>query len=446
MKSPGRRNFIRKTAAISAVAFLDPVHLLSVKPDEGQIDKWRAMKTDPVRELIKGKPDPDQIMTLFPGQYGEPAFDPAIIQDGISNLKTTPEINTGYPYLDLSIKTGLAHIDATFQGDHPKYGVGTYGQAEHDGFPPVIISTVDALSAWGMNDRAKQLFAYWLANFVKDDGTFNYYGPSVSEYGQILHTATILEERAGSAGWLEAGFPKLNLVAEYLLHLISAAFNGDGLIAGIPEADTRDQVAEYFHNNAWVVRGLVQWIRLCTRMKASPSSPVSLVWNLLRKLKQNTLSAILAKWPSYTSSWWLPARLGNNPKPLSLTDGEEASYTNYRYWPELLSSGILPAEQANRVVDARLNGGGQFCGMTRFMEGLDDWPLTDYLYAIWSLGRNDDFLLSLFGHIAYHQCREHLTAFEQFNFPGDPNGSKRADYCLPCQLVAARAGRLLNKS
>ena len=115
---------------------------------------------------------------------------------------------------------------------------------------------MDALSAWGMNDRAKQLFTYWLANFVKDDGTFNYYGPSVSEYGQILHTATILEERAGSAGWLEAGFPKLNLVAEYLLHLISAAFNGNGLIAGIPEADTRDKVAEYFHNNAWVVRVL----------------------------------------------------------------------------------------------------------------------------------------------------------------------------------------------
>ena len=48
MKSPGRRNFIRKTAAISALAFLDPVHLFSGKPEESQIDKWRAMKIDPV--------------------------------------------------------------------------------------------------------------------------------------------------------------------------------------------------------------------------------------------------------------------------------------------------------------------------------------------------------------------------------------------------------------
>jgi hypothetical protein len=29
---------------------------------------------------------------------------------------------------------------------------------------------------------------------------------------------------------------------------------------------------------------------------------------------------------------------------------------------------------------------------------------------------------------------------------GNPDGSKRADYCLPCQLVAARAGRFINKS
>jgi hypothetical protein len=101
---------------------------------------------------------------------------------------------------------------------------------------------------------------------------------------------------------------------------------------------------------------------------------------------------------------------------------------------------------ANRLVNARLNGGGQFCGITRFLKWLDDWPLTDYLYALWALGRKYDFMISMYGHIAYHQCEGHLTAFEQISFPGDPDGSKRADYCLPCQLVAARAGRLINKA
>ena len=80
--------------------------------------------------------------------------------------------------------------------------------------------------------------------------------------------------------------------------------------------------------------------------------------------------------------------------------------------------------------------------MTRFADHLDDWPLADYLYGLWSLGRKSDFLLSLYGHVAYHQAEGHLTAYEQVSFPP---GRARADYCLPCQLVAARAARLLQK-
>jgi hypothetical protein len=71
--------------------------------------------------------------------------------------------------------------------------------------------------------------------------------------------------------------------------------------------------------------------------------------------------------------------------------------------------------------------------------------LNEYLQGLWRLGRKKDFLVSLYGHIAYHQCLDHFTAYEQVSFPGDPQGSKKADYCLPCQLVAARAGRVLNR-
>jgi len=73
--------------------------------------------------------------------------------------------------------------------------------------------------------------------------------------------------------------------------------------------------------------------------------------------------------------------------------------------------------------------------MTRF-EG----PLDDYLSGLWALGRRDDFLLSLYGHVADHQAEGHLTAYEQVTFPP---GKKKADYCLPCQLVAAQAARRL---
>jgi hypothetical protein len=468
MSKIDRRYFIRNTAALSTMALISPSFAFSKNEDGNQVEKWQRMMKDPVYDMIKGKPDLDQILGLFPRPQGPMAFDPRVIQTNIKKLKTVPEINTGHPFLDLSIKTSLAHIDATFQGDHPKYGVGVYGRIEHDGFPPIIIAAVDALSAWGINIRAAQLFHYWLTNFVKEDGTFDYYGPSISEYGQLLHTATILEERAGGKGWLEDGSSKLNLIAEYLLQLVSSASNEDGLISGVPEADTRDQVAKYFHNNAWAVKGLEQWVKLCEKTRSNPSTSIEIIRKASQKLKKDTLTAIRKTWPADPCDWWLPARTGEIARPRYLTiafaelkfdsssnkfpssrelaKGNEASYTNYRYWPELLSSGILPEDMANRLVNARLNGGGQFCGMTRFLDWLDDWPLTDYLYALWSLGRKDDFLLGLYGHIAYHQCEGHLTAYEQMSFPGDPQGSKRADFCLPCQLVAARVGRLINKS
>ena len=70
-----------------------------------------------------------------------------------------------------------------------------------------------------------------------------------------------------------------------------------------------------------------------------------------------------------------------------------------------------------------------------------DWPLAEYLNELWALGRTNDFLLSLYGHVAYHQAQDHLMAYEQVSFPP---GTKKADYCLPCQLVAARAARRLN--
>ncbi|HOI79657.1 MAG TPA: hypothetical protein PLI30_08640 [Petrimonas sp.] len=446
MKNIDRRSFIRNTATASTFAIIAPSLVIPAKDVGEQVEKWQRMMKDPAYEMLNGKPDLDRILGLFPRPQGKPAIDPRVIQANVKKLKTVPEINTGHPYLDLSIKTGLAHIDATFQGDHPKYGVGVYSQVEHDGFPPTIIAAVDALSAWGVNVRASRLFNYWLTNFVKDDGTFDYYGPSISEYGQLLHTATTLEERAGGRGWLNEGLPKLNLIAEYLLRLISSASKENGLISGVPEADTRDQVDIYFHNNGWIVKGLERWINLCEKTRYAPSTSVGIIMKAAQKLKADTLTAIRKTWPDDPCDWWLPVQLGELVRPRYVTETREASYTNYRYWLELLSSGILPSDLANRLVNARLNGGGQFCGATRFMDWLDDWPLTEYLYGLWTLGRKDDFLLSLYGHIAYSQCEGHLTAYEQMSFPGDPQGSRRADYCLPCQLVAARAGRLINKS
>ncbi|MBN1671476.1 MAG: hypothetical protein JXR37_10610 [Kiritimatiellae bacterium] len=410
------------------------------------VEAWLAMREDPVRaDLLRqgAKPDLDVILSLFPRTQGERAFNADVIAGNIERLTPTPAIDTGHPLLDLSVKTGLAFIDATFQGDHPKYGVDTYGRNAHDGFPPTILAAVDALSAWGLNTRATRLFRYWLLNFVKADGAIRYYGPAISEYGQLLHTAALLAERAGTDGWWADGYPALDRMAEYLLRLRAEAEADDGLIPGSPEADTRKEIGKYFHNNGWVVKGLQRWAALCAAQGVTPTTPADRVADVAAALARDTLAAIERTWPEDPDDWWLPPRTEPVERPASLTSTRTASYTNYRYWPELLSSGLLPEEAANRVVAARLRAGGQFCGMTRFSDRLDDWPLADYLYGLWALGREEDFLLSLYGHVAYHQAEGHLTAYEQVSFPP---GVARAAYCLPSQLVAARAARLLNAS
>jgi hypothetical protein len=86
------------------------------------------------------------------------------------------------------------------------------------------------------------------------------------------------------------------------------------------------------------------------------------------------------------------------------------------------------------ILEARGGGSGWLTG------GFSRLNLMEYLYSLRLLGITNDFLISLYDHIAYNQCEGHLTTYEQFNFPGDPEGSRKADYCLPCQFVAAKAG------
>jgi len=381
---------------------------------------WLTSVTDPVRVALArtgSKPDLNHILGLFEPSGGEPAFDRNVIAGNAERLKTVPDVATGHPFLDLSVRTALAHIDATFQGDHPKYGVREYGQNCHDGFPPVIIASIDALSAWGLHGRAIQLFRYWLLNLVRDDGWIRYRGTSLSELGQLLNTAAILAERAGPGGWLTDGAVALDRIAGALLELLAQG-GPDGLIRGVPEDDEKDKPGRYFHNSAWASRGLARWADLAARCGVRTAAGEERLHRASRQLAENTVAAIRRTWPADPADWWLSPQLEAVERPCGRVCANRiGSYTNYRYWPELLSSGVLPADLANRVVEARLLGGGQFCGMTRFMDWLDDWPLAEYLAGVWALGRRDDFLLSLYGHVAYHQAREHLTAYEQVTFP-----------------------------
>jgi hypothetical protein len=130
-----RRDFLKQCTVFWPAMLLAP-RIISSEGTNRVREDWLKMQHDPVRALFSGPPDLDRILGLYPRTTGEPAFDPAEMEKKAQALRIHPAIATGHAFLDRSVRVGLAHIDATFQGDHPKYGVGTYAQPIHDGFPP----------------------------------------------------------------------------------------------------------------------------------------------------------------------------------------------------------------------------------------------------------------------------------------------------------------------
>ncbi|MEN6386758.1 MAG: hypothetical protein ABFD79_16385 [Phycisphaerales bacterium] len=410
-----------------------------------KVSQWQAAMKDPFREklLPVGKDFPEKVKSCAEPIRDEPVFDPDMISKMAEKIVLPANIVFPHPMLERVVRVGLAHIDATFKGNHPKYGAGIYSHDCHDGFPPVIVSTIDALTLWGLIPRAEELFEYWFNTFVRPDGTISYRGTSLSEVGMLLTSVCRLLVRGANAEWLKKNFDKINLLVKFLRDLISAT-GPNRLLFGVPEDDERGNPATYFHNNAWVVRGLKDWSFVIGKY-LNQKQIASVIQQEATQLQKLLIEVITEVWPKDASDWWLRAtieKVDGEPaeRPAQITATRFSSYVNYRYWPELMSSGVLPKELMERIVKARLNCGGQFCGTTRFEDHLDDWPLAEWLEGLWNLGLYDDFKLCLWGHIYYHQAEGHLTAYEQVVFPPGKQ-YKFAAYCLPCQLVAVRAAR-----
>ncbi|MBO3803339.1 MAG: hypothetical protein JTT11_05615, partial [Candidatus Brockarchaeota archaeon] len=106
---------------------------------------WLSSLVDPFRDwlLEEWRDLPGRISKCAPPLEGEPAFEPELIDRKARELKLPSEARFGHPLLERAVRVGIAHIDATFVGDHPKYGVGTYSKSQHDSFPPTIIAAVD---------------------------------------------------------------------------------------------------------------------------------------------------------------------------------------------------------------------------------------------------------------------------------------------------------------
>lgn len=344
-----------------------------------------------------------------------------------------------HPRLDDAWKSAFAQCKTAFAGNHPRYGVGSYGEFRSDGFPPNVLSMVSALNAYGHYAEAKEVFSYYLDRFVMDDGAIDYYGTALSEYGGILALAAEMVSTPDGAGWFKGNSTKLLKMLRHLVRKANPYVSAAGLhslLVGAPEADTRKDEDAYLHNNMMVWRGLTQFAGALglTGFKES-SLEAKYVAGVLGDRIKAAVDDLRRKYD------FIPHRF-SAAETHSFKQSLDAAYANYRYLPEMLESCFLDKADALRIIEARETRGGEFHGMSvlgwpDYGVCLDNWPVASYARGLLELGERERFMRVLFGHLLHHQTPDTFTAYESVAMSGSPRLGA-SDWCVPAQLVVPR--------
>jgi hypothetical protein len=189
--------------------YLPAINLDYQKPDSNEGCEMTAFAADARTEgsiyiyvrLVEISPGKKSVTRCFrlpeSAPTDEAAFEAALKklrQHWTEFFRRGLQLPRGEPQLLNAGKASLARSLITFTGTHPHYGVRAYGQSIHDGFPPTIIALTHALLDWGQTGKAQDYLASYFDDFVTKTGRFDYYGPSLAEYGQMLQLVRRLDD------------------------------------------------------------------------------------------------------------------------------------------------------------------------------------------------------------------------------------------------------------
>ena len=356
----------------------------------------------------------------------------------------------------------------TFTADHAHYGHLHYGDELHDHFPPNYIWTIEACCLLGQLTWARRIWQHLMTYVLNDFGRFIYrqgeheiFGASAVEYAQILFLAQRYAESLQAENWSSDDWGKLMGMGRILLSNCVPCPEADGkvLVVMCAEADTNTRVHAYLNNNLWTIRGLRAMADLMTAHGRSAEAYRKMA-ALLEKNLRDLLPANTLRSPygplvpfrfGYTAMPWTLSNCHRTSEPLpaktfrqyltpshmrsqgSDQDLTENTYANYRYYLEILSAMLLPAEEAAAIVNMREDLGGEYLAMTRFYNWLDDWPVIHYARYLLEVGRIEKYLLLLYAHTAHHGNPDLMCYYEQVSTQGD----QIAPDCLPSLLTTA---------
>ena len=376
--------------------------------------------------------------------------DGALFEQALARLKShwqkklAPILQWEFPHdylknavLSAFVKTFLCQYAGALRYGATRYYCDTERCAES--FPPTILTAVEACRFFGLQEEGERFFGCFLENFVTSRGEIIHRknGASLSEHGMLLEQAA-----QASSAFQQKYRSVFHAVSQRLLELI---LPGE-LIACCPEDDLRDlPLQKWFSCNLWVIRGLEasdSFMPLGEKEKAALARFKSVV------LKSCTASAVPVEDGTFIPpfpGWKEPFKDMNDFIHLAPEEDIHslASYTNYRFYPEMLSSGILDPETVHWIIAYRKSHGGDFHGATAFRIFkdfppyaccLDDWPLYNYLKGLFLYGEMDEFCRILAGHMAVHQSRGTFFAPEM-SFRDKLDST----HCVPSQLIVPLA-------
>jgi len=346
-----------------------------------------------------------------------------------------------------------ANVVNTFSGDHAHYGHRFYGREIGDFFPPNYLYGAELCMTLGMTERAWGMLSHLLRFGIDIRGRFNYWqglkdtrAASASEYGRLfwlLRRAHLADPVASPLACHAAVL--LRMASHLLANVATDPASGRELVLMCAEADTRARVNAYASNNLWAVAGLRDLARLLDLLNlpaeaASISASAETLW-------QNIRAALDAAAVPTPGGPLVPFRLGYPALPLTLSrclhvpggtppadyyewrnhedpdsghgqDLTENTYANYRYYAEMLSSGLLRPDEARAIVALRETRGGELLGMTRLQSWLDDWPADNYARHYLENDYLDKFHLLYHAHTLHHGNPETGVYYEQVTADG----------------------------
>lgn len=328
-----------------------------------------------------------------------------------------------------------------YVGNQPNYGNGatywSYAREDNGSLPLNILSVDDALLDWGLCDIALAHIGFYFDNYVRDDGTINYYtwggfGDSISDYGRLVDLYLKAVRLCHDVNWNKRYLSTAVKFGELLLNLRKAAINPptpappgcEGLLQGPPEHDWHSTTNLYFYNNnVWTLRGMEI---LGAYLSTGPNPPNTTLGKALladAKLYRADIDASVAAvrvkdsqgklifFPPYSQTNFTPFK--------TMTDSRTSSYSNFRFYPEVLLADVLPRDVESILLFWHNSKGGRLGGTSRWSSHLDDMPTAGWGYGAITNNKTLDFLALLYGHMANYQSRGTFHSTEQLSFQGE---------------------------